>query len=136
MENQQVVQRYWDAKWNQRDAAGIAELVSPNIRYHGPAVSASSSEEYLQIYESLLSALDDTNVTVEELINEGDKVVSRVVLRGVHVGSLLGLAPTGRPFVFPIVTIFRIEDGRIAEEYQMYDGLDLLNQLGMEMVPA
>jgi steroid delta-isomerase-like uncharacterized protein len=136
VENQQVVQRYWDAKWNRREPAVIAALVSPGIRLHGPAVSASNSEEYLQIYESLLSALDDTSVTVEDLINEGDKVVSRVVLRGVHSGSLFGLAPTGRRFVFPIVTIFRIEDGKIAEEYQMYDGLDLLNQLGMEMVPA
>jgi steroid delta-isomerase-like uncharacterized protein len=136
VENQQVVQRYWDAKWNRRDPVVIAELVSPKIHYHGPAVSASSSEEYLQIYESLLSALADTSVTVEDLINEGDKIVSRVVLRGVHSGSLLGLPATGRAFVFPIVTIFRIGDGRIAEEYQMYDGLDLLNQLGLEMVPA
>jgi len=136
MNKKQLVQRYWDAKWNQRDPAIFADLLSPDINFHGPAAVASSLEEYWQIYTGLLNAVRDTRVTVEDMLEEGDKVVSRVVLRGVHSGDLLGIPPTDRAFEFSIVTIFRIENDKIVEEFQIYDALEFLTQIGMEMVPA
>jgi len=136
MNNKQLIERYWDAKWNQRDPSIIAELLSSSISFRGPAAIASSLEEYREMYAGLLNAVDDTRVTVKDLVEEGDKVVSRVVLSGVHSGDLFGIPPTDRAFEFSIVTIFRIESDKIVEEFQIYDALEFLTQIGMEMVPA
>jgi predicted ester cyclase len=57
-----------------------------------------SREEYKQAYGTFLSAFHNTEIVVEDLIEEGDRVVSRVVIRGMHKGDLPDLPATGRPF--------------------------------------
>jgi len=136
MNKKQLVQRYWDAKWNQRDPEIVAALLSSDINFRGPATSASGLDEYRQMHDGLLNAVSDSRVTVEELVEEGDKVVSRVVLRGVHSGDLFGIPATDRPFEFSVMTIFRIDGDKIVDELQTYDALEFLTQIGMEMVPA
>lgn len=136
MDHKEIIRRYFHEKWNERNADVLTEVLSPDFAFRGPALEASSREEYQRIYAALTDALTETSVTVEDLIEEGDKVVSRVVVSGVHSGELLGVAASGRSFTFTVVTIFRFQDDRIAEELQMYDSLELLTQLGMVVVPA
>ncbi len=95
----------------------------------------TSREEYKRAYGMFLAAFDDTEITVEDLIAEGDKVVSRVVLRGVHKGDLPDLPETGRSFTLSLTTIFRFLAGKIVEECEAYNELDLMTQLGMQLVP-
>jgi steroid delta-isomerase-like uncharacterized protein len=92
-------------------------------------------EEYKQIYGVYLSALQDTHIEIEELIAEGDKVMSRVSLRGTHGGDLGGMPPTGKTFTVSAFTVFRLENGRIAEEWEILDELGMMHQLGMELKP-
>jgi len=49
------------------------------------------------------------------MIAEGDKVVYRWPATGTHQGEFLGVAATGKPIKITGVTIFRIENGKIAE---------------------
>ena len=135
MENKQIVKRSWDGKWNARRPEILDELQAPDIIYHGPGLEMTSREEYKQAYGTFLSALHDTEIAVEDLIAEGDKVVSRVVLRGVHKGDVPDLPATHRPFTLSLTTRFRLVDGKIVEECEAYNELDLMTQLGMELVP-
>ena len=77
-----------------------------------------------------------THIEVEELIAEGDKVMSRVSLRGTHGGELEGIPPTGRTFTITAFTVFRLEEGRIVEEWEILDELGMMHQLGMELRPV
>jgi steroid delta-isomerase-like uncharacterized protein len=88
-------------------------------------------DEYKHVYNMYLSAFRDTQVTIEDLIAEGDKVVARIVLTGVHAGDLPDLPATGRSISFTMFTIFRIVDGMIVEEWESYDELSMMQQLGV-----
>ena len=133
MTNKEIVRRYWHARWNERDPDAVEALVTPDVSFRSPAANASGRAEFQQAYAALLQAFGETEITVAELIEEGDKVASRVVLRGVHSGDSIGFPATGRPFEVTLVAIFRLRDGRIAEEFKTYDALDLLTQLGMDV---
>ncbi|MDP9370811.1 MAG: ester cyclase, partial [Chloroflexota bacterium] len=63
----------------------------------------------------------DLRVVVEDLIAEGDRVVSRFVLHGTHLNPFLGLAPTGNAVVVPGVAIDRVSGGRLAESWVNLD---------------
>jgi steroid delta-isomerase-like uncharacterized protein len=128
--NKLIVERYWDGKWNARNPEILDELQSPDVVYHGPGHEMRGLQEYKQVYGAYLSAFHDTQAMIEELIAEGDKVMSRVVLTGVHGGDLPDLPATGRSINFTMFTIFRIVDGKIVEEWESYDELSMMQQLG------
>jgi predicted ester cyclase len=78
------------------------------------------------------TAFPDLNVTVEDVIAEGDKVVTRVTLRGTHQGEIEEFGPpTGRQIEVKGISISRIEGGKIVEDWDSYDNLSLLQQLGL-----
>jgi steroid delta-isomerase-like uncharacterized protein len=134
-QNKTIVQRYWDGKWNERRPEILDELQTPDVVYHGTSMEMKGIEEYKQVYSSYLSAFHDTQVTIEDLIAEGDKVMSRLKIRGVHKGELEGLPPTGKTFTSSFFTVFRLVDGKIAEEWEVFDELGMMMQLGMELKP-
>jgi len=132
-QNKSVVQRYWDGKWNERRPEILDELQTQDVVYHGTSEIMKGIEEYRQAYSVYLSAFHDTRIEVEELIAEGDLVMSRVVLHGIHNGELGGIPPTGKEISISAVTVFRIVDGKIAEEWEIIDQLGMMTQLGMEL---
>ena len=134
-ENKAIVQRYWDGKWNARRPEILDELQTPDVVYHGTSMEMNGIEEYKQVYSSYLSAFHDTQVTIEDLIAEGDRVMTRVTFRGVHKGELAGIAPTGKNLTISLFTVFRLVDGKIAEEWEIIDELGMMHQLGMELKP-
>ena len=134
-QNKEIVQRYWDGKWNTRDTGILDELMAPDVVYHGTSMEMNGIEEYKQVYQSFLSAFHDTKLSIDGLIAEGDKVMSRVTMLGMHKGELEGLPPTGKTFTISAFTAFCIVDGKIAEEWEIFDELGLMLQLGMELKP-
>ncbi len=72
------------------------------------------------------------SATVEDVVAGGDKAVTRVTLRGTHQGEAEEFGPpTGRGIEAQGITIHRIEGGKIVEEWNSYDNLSLLQQLGL-----
>ena len=134
-QNKAVVQRYWDGKWNERRPEILDELQTSDVVYHGTSMNMNGIEEYKQVYSSFLSAFHDTQLEVEDLIAEGDKVMSRVSLRGTHGGELEGIPPTGKTLTASAFTVFRIVGGKIVEEWEILDELGMMQQLGMELRP-
>jgi predicted ester cyclase len=76
-------------------------------------------------------AFPDLRVTVDKIVAEGDLVAVRFLAEGTHTGSGNGLQATGKPIRIAAMTILRIVDGKIVEEWPMFDQLDLMRQLGM-----
>jgi len=135
-QNKEAVRRYWNGKWNERRPETLDELLTPDVVYHGTSMSMNGREEYKQVYDVFRSALHDTRLEIEELVAEGDRVVSRVSLRCVHGGELEGIPPTGKEIALDAYTVFRLVDGRIAEEWEIIDELGMMRQIGMDLVPA
>ncbi|WP_299578373.1 ester cyclase [uncultured Sunxiuqinia sp.] len=132
-QNKQIIQRYWDGKWNERHAEILEELQSPHVVYHGTSMEMNGLEEYKEVYQSYLSAMHDSHLTINQLIAEDDWVMSRVRLEAVHKGDMEGLPATGKKVEVDIFTVFRLVDGKIVEEWEVMDELGMMMQLGLEL---
>ena len=128
--NEALVRRFLNDVVNGRDDRLIAELVATDHVRHAPDGDLYGPEGVRIDLEEYRTGFPDLAVTVEDLIAEGDRVVTRFVLLGTHAGCFLGLAPTGRAVAVPGIGIDRIAGGRLAECWFALDGLGLLRQLG------
>jgi steroid delta-isomerase-like uncharacterized protein len=109
----------------------IDELVEPDVLIHQRLPVKSTGAQALQeVFGMLHRAFPDLRVTVEDLIEEGDKVVGRNSVAGTHLGEYMGLPPTGKSVVYDEIFVFRFEGGRIAETWGVVDVLAQMRQLG------
>ena len=72
-----------------------------------------------------------SQMTIEDTIVEGDKVVTRVRATGTHQGDFMGIPATGNRIDVPLIDIARIRDGKIAEHWGVMDGAAMMQQLGV-----
>jgi predicted ester cyclase len=86
------------------------------------------------VFARLYRAFPDLHITVEDLIEEGDKVVERDTVTGTHQGEYMGLPPTGKSVAYNEIFIMRFVNGRIAEIWGVVDVFSQMKQLGM--IPA
>src|SRR5689334_18487937 len=115
--------------WNTRDAELISktidEVVEPELLLHTPLQESTGAQALKQVFWGLQRAFPDLHLTVEDLIAEGDRVVSRNVVTGTHQGELRGLPPTGKSVAYNEIFISRFVDGRIAEMWGVVDVFSL-----------
>jgi predicted ester cyclase len=105
---------------NQRNLAAIDELVDASAVDH--------SNQALESF-TLLSALPDYRVSVEDVIAEGDTVIVRSTFSGTHLGAYAGIEPTGKPVSGARTDTFRVQHGKIVESWQDWDSASLLDQI-------
>jgi steroid delta-isomerase-like uncharacterized protein len=117
--------------------AGVDAFVAPNIIDHSlPPGAPGEIEGVRQTITMFLTAFPDLNLTLEDIIAEGDKVVVRWTMRGTHQGASLGMPPTGKQFTLPGISLLRLDGGMAAETWVSYDQLAMLQQLGLAPAPA
>jgi len=127
-----LVRRLFEEVWNQGNLAAIDELFAPSyIRYDPAAPEAKGLAGFKQFVVLLRTAFPDLHFTVEEVIAEDDKVMTRALLRGTHRGEYLGIAPTGKPVAVMGMVLLRVTQGKFQEGWLMMDTLGLLQQLGV-----
>ena len=128
-ENKALSRRAWEEIVNQQNLDAINEIYTADCVWHQPDQDLQGSEQAWQFVVMYLSAFPDTQISVEDVIAEGDKVVTRIRLRGTHRAELMGIAPTERLVEMKAITIHRIEGGKIAEQWHSHDNLDLMQQI-------
>jgi len=131
--NKTLVRRWFDEVWNKGQEATIDELFAENgIGYglgdtdaeiHGPA-------EFKPFVRNMRGSFPDLQITIEDIVAEGDKVTVRVLLQGTHGGGQLGVPATGRGIRVAGIVLVRISNGRIVEGWNSWDQLGLLRQIG------
>ena len=130
-ENRALAQRSWEIV-NQRNPDLIEEFYPPEFVWHEPDRDIRGYEQAKQFVSTFFQAFPDINISVEDVIAEGDKVVSRYTFRGTHQGETEEFGPpTGRQIELKGITIHRIEGGKIVEDWDAYDNLTTLQQLGL-----
>ena len=130
-ENKDLARRSWEMLVNQQNPDAIDELYTSNFVWHEPDQDIQGTEEARQFLSTYLSAFPDMHVSVEDVIAEGDKAVTRWTISGTHQGELMGIAPTNEQIEIKGITIHRIEGDKIAEEWERYDNLGIMQQLGV-----
>jgi steroid delta-isomerase-like uncharacterized protein len=135
-ENKALIQRFVDEAFNKGNLDVAVEVYASTFISHDPTTpeQQGSPEDVKQFVNMYLSAFPDGRTTVEDSIAEGDKVAYRWTFRGTHQGELMGIAPTGKQVEITGITINRISGGKVEEQWNNFDQLGMLQQLGM--VPA
>jgi predicted ester cyclase len=75
-------------------------------------------------------------MTVEDIVAEGDKVVTRGTFSGTHKGEFMGINPTGKRISVGVIEILRIADGKMVEHWNLVDSLGMMQQLGVVPPPG
>ena len=135
-ENKALVRRFWE-EWSKGNLGIVDELEASNCVSHGPGVREIRGPEGLkQLLATVLTALPDYHVTVEDMVAEGDKVVARLTETGTHQGDFQGIPPTGKWCTVSSINISRIVGGKIVETWSEADMLGLMQQLGVIPTPG
>jgi steroid delta-isomerase-like uncharacterized protein len=108
-----------------------AELYSPQFKNHGLRQDVSLREDQAAA-RGWKQAFPDLTIVPEKLIAERDLVSVYWIARGTNTGEGNGLPATGRHIEMTGVTIWRIENGRLTDEWSVFDQQQLLQQLGSQ----
>ncbi len=82
------------------------------------------------------AAFPDLETTIEHQIAEGDTVATRVTIRGTHLGSFMGVGPTGKAITWSALLMDRVVDGSITLHHANADWISLLIELGVISPPG
>jgi steroid delta-isomerase-like uncharacterized protein len=137
-ENKAYVRRFYEDYYNGGRLEAIDDMFSPSYVHHTPEVLTGKMdyEEYREHMLSLSRAFPHMKVSVEDQVAEGDRVATRFTMYGIQEGDLPGIPARGKEIKVAAITIFRLEGGKIAEGWEVYDSLDMALQLGVAQVTS
>jgi len=122
--------------WNGGPLSLFDEILSPEYVMHGvDAIDIIGIEAYKEYVTSTRTSFPDFNVTIDELIIKGDKVVMRWTITGTNTGPFGDLPSTGKKFKVSGVTIGHYVDGKARETWMFYNEVLSLSQLGFTITP-
>ena len=132
--NKATIRRLMDAM-NTGDAELISQTVDevfdPDVKQHSPFEATGTQALKEGVVARLYRAFPDLHITLEDLIEEGDKVVEKDLVTGTHQGEFNGLPPSGRSVSYHEIFIMRFANGRIAEIWGVVDIFSQMKQLGL-----
>jgi steroid delta-isomerase-like uncharacterized protein len=129
-ENKDIIRRLCE-EINKGNLDAVDEIFASDYVRHDPSdlLSDIGREEYKQTFTKLRRAFPDAHWSLEDLLSDGDKVIGRWAFHGIHRGQFFNIPPSGKEVKYPIIGIYRIKDGKIAEDWHIFHALGLWQQL-------
>jgi steroid delta-isomerase-like uncharacterized protein len=132
-QNKTLVQRFFDEMCNQRKLDIADELFVSEHAYHDPQIpeAGPGPEGMKQVISTYQTAFPDSFWHVIETLVAGNDIITRWRATGTQKNELQGIAPTGKPVEVQGIWIHRIANNKIAESWNVWDTLGMLQQLGV-----
>jgi steroid delta-isomerase-like uncharacterized protein len=136
--NKTVVRRLFEEVWNKGKLNVLDEITTKDHVSSGPGslpglpTGPEGSKQFVTVYRN---AFPDVHFTIDDQLADGDKVVTRWTADGTHQGELQGLPATGKSSTVTGININRIENGKIAESWGIFDQFGMMQQLGIIPTP-
>jgi steroid delta-isomerase-like uncharacterized protein len=130
--NKALIRSYYEEMWNKHQPCAADRFVAINFIEHNPHLPQGLAGRK-QFVTAVLAGFSDYHGEIQELIAEGDKVVTRMQWTGTQDGAYDGRPATGNKLVFTTGDFFRIENGKIAEHWDVVD--TLARAVGLGLVP-
>ena len=133
----QLIGRFVDELWNERrldvaDAIFSNDCVTHQLRSGAPVEALPRGPE--EIKEHLLgwiASFPDLRFTVEQILSEGDRVATQLIMEGTHQSDWMGIPATGKKIQIRLFTIHRVVEGKIVEDWVLVESLGIFQQLGV-----
>ena len=131
-QNKAVIRRFVEEVQNNKSEEAYDELNDPEFRNLSSPPGIPPDREGGKVYLfGFLNAFPDCHVTIDDMIAEGDQVVTKKTFRGTHTAEFAGIPPTGKTVELQFVDIMRVRNGRIVEHWNCIDQLSFMQQLGV-----
>ncbi len=124
-----IARRFFEEVWNQGNEEAIDAYLAAETVGNSPSFG-TGREAFRDQWRTWRAAFPDIHFAVEDLVGEGDKVVTRWTMTGTHRGAFWGIPATGRRVTVTGMSLDRIADGRIVSGFDAWDELGLRRQLG------
>ena len=113
---------------NAHDTSSFAEIhTEAYIQHSGRSPSGLAAQ--IENFQRIFASMPDIRLHIEDRIVGGDKVVTRSTFSATHTQAIRGVPPTGKAFSFRTIDIWRVENGKFAEHWDLIDIGDVLNKL-------
>lgn len=135
-DNKKIVRAFIDAAFNRHEADKAAEYMTTDIKWHGGTLgTVEGRDNFAGLIGAIVAALPDLSNVEQDIIAERDIVSVRAVVEGTHKGDLLGIPASGKRVKWDAVDVYRIADGKIAEEWAADDLLAFVYGVGAYTPP-
>ena len=136
-DEKKVVTRFVEEFKNRANHDIVDELFTADFVHHLTDPRLPPGRDALKLLgQSIVAGFPDVQVPVEDLLVDGDKVIERTTARATHTGEFNGIPATGKQVTWTEIHIYRLVDGKIAEQWSEIDLLGLLVQLGAVPGPS
>ena len=131
-QNKAAARRFIEQGLNQKNMDEFDLYFSPDVVNHSIPPDLPPGIEGRKLFMStFLNAFPDLHFTIDDLVAEGDKLVTRWTSTGTHLNDLMGIPPTGKSAIVTGIAIDRFENGRSVENWVVFDQMGLMQQLGL-----
>jgi len=127
--NKKLVEMLCMTVFQKHDFSRLDEIMRDDYIQHNEDTPQGKAG-FKQFFEQMFKAMPDFNYTTKKIVAEGDIVMMYSTTTATHLGEWLGNPPTGNKLNFDVVDVFRIENGKIAEHWDVADTLKLFTQVG------
>ena len=134
--NKRLVESFVDAVFINHDLTSLDRYMTDGYIQHNPDVPQGKAG-FIEFFVKTFSAMPDFRYSVKKIVAEGDQVWVYSTTSGTHTsGPWLDVPPTGNKLHFDVVDMFRVENGKVAEHWDVADTLGLFSQLGKVKIPC
>lgn len=116
--------------YNHGGGGDAADIFAANFVSHMPGQPPLDRTAFEQVLAGFAAGFAGYTHEIHDQIAQGDLVVNRITWSGEHSGEFGGVAATRRSFELGGINMFRIREGRVAEQWAQLDMLSLLQQIG------
>lgn len=127
-----LAHRFYDEVLNRGNLDALDELVHDDFVEHEEMPGLPTDKEAPRAFTAMIrEGFPDLQVTIEDMVVEGDKMVVRARFSGTHRGEFMGIPATGQKIDVAAIDVVRIEDGKAIEHWGVTDTLTMMQQLGV-----
>jgi predicted ester cyclase len=130
--NKQIVQDFCTILWNKRDIDAASERLHDDTTYIGPRITVQGKTKYVELLRGYMSMLTESHFQIIDMIEENDKVFCHAELSGIHSEPYGEIPPTNKKVRFQLMSIVRIQNGKIISETEIFDEFGLMLEMGVE----
>ena len=134
--NKLLIRGYVEEVFNKHQPAASDRFVATDFIEHNPRLPHDGLAGMKQFVTNVLAAFSDYHGEIQNIVAEGDKVAVRVQWTGTNDGPLDGRPATGNKLVFSTSNFYRIENGKIAERWDVVETLAYAVALGLVPAPT
>lgn len=137
-DNKTTMLRLYEEVFNAGDLEAIDEIVAEDFVEHEelPPGIPQGKGAPRALVTMMRGAFPDFHAAVEEMLEDGNKVITRVRFSGTHQGEFMGIPPTGNRFDIPVIDIVEFRDGKGIAHWGIMDQAGMMQQLGVGGPPA